>query len=143
MLSLRESIYSHWRAVKNPGATMQRTTGDLMTLDFPQRLAALRHDKNLTQQALADAIGLHVTQLRRYEAGTSQPTLDVLRKLAVALSVSADLLLFDRDERGPDDDLRFQFEALSRLDPEDKAVVKSVLEGLLLKHEAKRLMAAR
>ncbi len=114
-----------------------------MTLDFPQRLAALRRDKSLTQQALADTIGIHVTQLRRYEAGTSQPTLDVLRKLAVALSVSADLLLFDRDERGPDDDLRFQFEALARLDPEDKAVVKSVLEGLLLKHEAKRLIAAR
>jgi transcriptional regulator with XRE-family HTH domain len=122
---------------------MATTTRDLMTLDFPQRLAALRHDKSLTQQALADAIGVHVTQLRRYEAGTSQPTLDVLRKLAVALSVSADLLLFDRDERGPDDDLRFQFEALARLDPEDKAVVKSVLEGLLLKHEAKRLIAAR
>ena len=46
-------------------------------------------------------IGIHVVQLRRYEAGTFQPTLDVIRKLATALSVSADLLLFGKDERAP------------------------------------------
>ena len=62
----------------------------LMTMEFPQRLAALRREKGLTQQTLADTVGVHVTQLRRYEAGASQPTLAVLRKLAVALSVSAD-----------------------------------------------------
>ena len=31
-----------------------------------------------------------------------EPSLDALRRLAVALSVSADLLLFDSDERTPD-----------------------------------------
>ena len=111
----------------------------LATMEFPDRLSTLRKERNLTQKALSDAVGVHVTQLRRYEAGTSQPTLDVLRKLAVALHVSADLLLFDRDERGPDEDLRFQFEAVAQLGPEEKQVVRSVLEGLLLKHQAKRL----
>ena len=109
------------------------------TMDFPDRLTALRKDRNLTQQALAESVGVHVTQLRRYEAGTSQPTLDVLRKLAVTLRVSADLLLFDKDERGPDDDLRLQFEAVSQLGDDEKKVVRSVLEGLLLKNQAKRL----
>lgn len=52
----------------------------------------------------------------------AQPTL--IRTLAVALSVSADMLLFDKDERGPDDDLRGQFEAASRLDPEEKKVIR-------------------
>lgn len=56
----------------------------------------------------------------------------------MALSVSADLLLLDKDERGPDEDLRLQFEALTRLDPEEKKVVKTVLESILIKHEAKR-----
>jgi transcriptional regulator with XRE-family HTH domain len=108
-------------------------------MDFPQRLAALRKDRGLTQQNLANAIGVHVTQLRRYEAGTSQPLLDVLRRMAVALRISADLLLFDQDERGPNDDLRFQFEAVVNMDPQDKAVVKEVLEGLLIKHQNKQL----
>lgn len=106
--------------------------------DFPQRLAALRKQHSLTQAQLAERIGLHVVQLRRYEAGTSQPTLDVIRKLSTALQVSADMLLFGKDQRGPDDDLRLQFEAVSRFEDEEKRVVRSLLEGMILKHEARR-----
>ena len=80
----------------------------LLAMDFQDRLATLRKDKRFTQQALADLAGVHVAQIRRYEAGESQPTLDVIRKLAIALSVSADMLVFDKDERGPDDDLKLQ-----------------------------------
>ncbi len=110
--------------------------------EFPQHLAALRKQHGLTQQALAERVGIHVVQLRRYEAGTSQPTLDVIRKLATALSVSADLLLFGKDQRGPDDDLRLQFEAVSRFDADEKQVVRSLLEGMILKHEARRWSSA-
>ena len=110
-------------------------------MDFPHRLAALRKERALTQDALAAQVGVHVSQLRRYEAGKSQPSLDVLRKLAIALSVSADTLVFDKDERGPDDDLRLQFEATTRLSPEEKHVVKTVIESILLSHEAKRWAA--
>jgi transcriptional regulator with XRE-family HTH domain len=109
-----------------------------LTMAFPERLAELRKAKNLTQQALADQISMHVVQIRRYEAGDSQPTLDVIRKLAIALSVSADVLIFDKDERGPDDDLRLQFEALSQFTPEEKAVARVVLDSLILQHTAKR-----
>ena len=109
------------------------------TMDFPKRLAALRKERGLTQQALADQVGVHLSQRKRYEGGTSQPTLEVLRSLAVALSVSADVLLFDAGERGPDEDFRLRFEALSRLDPDERNVVKELIDGMLLKHEARRL----
>lgn len=107
-------------------------------MDFAHRLAALRKERGLTQQALAERVGVHVSQLRRYEAGGSQPTLEVLRKMALALTISADVLLFDADERGPDEGLRMHLEAASRLDPEEQHVVRSLIEGLLLKHEAQR-----
>jgi transcriptional regulator with XRE-family HTH domain len=107
-------------------------------MDFPQRLAALRQQRHLSQQQLANAVGVHVTQMRRYEAGTSHPTLDVLRGLAKTLRVSADTLLFDVAERGPDAALRLQFEALAQLDTNEKRVVKEVLDALLLKHDAKQ-----
>lgn len=106
--------------------------------DFNDRLATLRKERGLTQQALADRVECHVQQLKRYEAGSSQPTLDVIRKLTIALSVTGDQLLFGKDERGPDDDLRLQFEAVSRFDEEEKRVVRSLLEGMILKHEARR-----
>jgi transcriptional regulator with XRE-family HTH domain len=108
-------------------------------MGFPDRLATLRKGQGLTQQALAERVGIHVTQLRRYEAGTAQPTLDVLRRIAVSLSVSADTLVFDDNERGPaDDDLRLHLEAVDRLDDADKEMVKAFLDAMLLRSDAKR-----
>jgi transcriptional regulator with XRE-family HTH domain len=112
-------------------------------VNFPEHLAQLRKDKGLTQPQLAEKIGVHVAQVRRYEAGTSQPTLDVIRSLAVALGVSADELLFAPDERGPSDDLKLQFEAVSRFDPEAKKVVQQVLESMILQQEARRWSSGR
>jgi transcriptional regulator with XRE-family HTH domain len=110
---------------------------------FPEHLAALRKKRAMTQQQLAERIGVHVAQIRRYEAGTSQPTLDVIRSLALALGVSADELLFARNERGPDDDLKLQFEAVSRFDPESKKVVQQVLDSMILQQEARRWSSGR
>lgn len=39
---------------------------------FPDNLTRLRQQRGLTQQALANAAGIHVTQLRRYEASRVQ-----------------------------------------------------------------------
>jgi transcriptional regulator with XRE-family HTH domain len=104
---------------------------------FDERLVSLRKSRGLTQQALADLVGMHISQIRRYESGQSQPTLDAIRKLSVSLSVSADMLLFEKDERGPDDDLKLQFEAASRLDPEEKNVIRSVIESIILRNTMK------
>jgi transcriptional regulator with XRE-family HTH domain len=112
-------------------------------MDFPKRLTATRKLRGKTQQALADEVGIHVTQLRRYEGGKAQPTIGVLKDLAVALRVSADALLFDEDERGPGDEMRLQFEALSRLDDRELEVVREVLEGLLIKHDAEQWMRGK
>ena len=111
-------------------------------IDFPERIAALRRERSLTQQGLADLVGMGITQIKRYEAGASQPTLDVIRNLARVLRVTSDELLFGTTERGPDEDLRLQFEAVARFDAEEKKAVRSVLDGLILRHEARRLSAA-
>jgi len=88
-------------------------------MSFPRKIAELRKENALTQKEMANKLDIHVSQLKRYEAGTSQPTLDVFRKLVLALHVSADILLFDK-QRGPDEDLRLHFEAASKLDPDEK-----------------------
>ena len=64
---------------------MRWHTTELLTMDFPVRLAALRKERGLTQQSLADNVAIHVSQIRRYETGTTQPTLEVICKLAIAL----------------------------------------------------------
>lgn len=110
-------------------------------MDFAHRLAALRKERNLTQQALADLVSVHLTQINRYETGDSQPMLDVIRRLAIALNVTTDELIFGKDERGPDDDLRLQFEAISQFDEEDRELARGLIEGLILKHQAKQSVA--
>lgn len=109
---------------------------DLM--DFAERPATARHERGLTQQALADLVGVNVSQIRRYEAGTSAPTLDVLRNLALALAVTTNSLVFDDHERQPDEELRLQFEATTQLDPEGKQLVKALLEAVILRQESRR-----
>ncbi len=49
-----------------------------------------------------------------------------------------DPLFCGEDERGPIDELKLQFEALSEFDEEDRKVAKAILESLILKHNAKR-----
>jgi transcriptional regulator with XRE-family HTH domain len=82
---------------------------------------------------------VHVIQIHRYESGSSQPSLEVIKRLAVALSVTTDALLFDDDERGPGQDLRLQFEAIAQFDSEARKVAKTVLDGLILQYQARRL----
>ena len=110
----------------------------ISAMEFPERLAMLRKERKLTQKALAERVGVHITQIQRYENGTIQPTLDVVRRLAIALSVSADTLVFDKNERDPDDELKLQLEAMRGFSPEEKEVAKAVLESLIFKHEANR-----
>ena len=114
------------------------TTTALLSMSFPERLVEMRKSRNLTQQGLADLAGTHLTQIQRYEKGEAQPTLDIIRKLSLALAVSSDWLLFDEDERGPDDSLKRQFEALRQFDDDERHVAEVVLESLILKHQAKQ-----
>lgn len=111
-------------------------------MGFADRLARIRKERKLGFNELAKMIDIHSTQLRRYEKGESQPTLDVLRKLAVALNVPGDMLLFDEDERQPPADFLMQFEALTQLNPEDKKAVRAMIDGMLIRHQAKKLMDA-
>ena len=109
-----------------------------LPMSFPERLAALRKERGFTQQQMADKIGMHVSQLKRYEGGTTQPTIDVFRRIALALNVSADMLLFEVDERGPDERLRLQFEAVSKLEGKEREAIETVVASVLHMHDAKR-----
>jgi transcriptional regulator with XRE-family HTH domain len=114
---------------------MALSSQTFFTMEFPERLSALRKARGMTQQALADAVNLAVLQIRRYEGGTSQPTLDVIRRLAIALGVSADMLVFDEQERGPADALRYQFETVSRMSVHEQEVVRELLDALIVKNQ--------
>ncbi len=112
-----------------------------LVMAFSKRLVVVRKERGFTQAALAKKAGVHVIQIKRYEGGNAEPSLEVIRALAKALQVTADELIFERHERGPDEELRLQFEAVAKFTPDEKKVAKAVLEGLILKHQAKQWAA--
>ncbi len=113
-----------------------------MTMSFGKRLAELRRRRGLTQQQLCELVNVHVTQLRNYEGDRSQPTLEVIRKLALALDVTADELVFDPVERRPqmnNKELVKQWERIEELPDEDRQALKMLVEGLLLRRQISSL----
>ncbi len=113
----------------------------IIAMNFPKRLVTTRKAQGFTQQSLADGVGMHVNQIKKYEAGTAQPTLTALIKLAQTLHISLDEMVFEEGERGPDEDLRLQFEAISRMPLEEKKIIKALLEGMILKHQTKQMVS--
>jgi transcriptional regulator with XRE-family HTH domain len=56
-------------------------------------IAARRRRAGLTQEALAEACGLHATYISQLERGLKSPTLRVLFRLAEAMGVSPSALV--------------------------------------------------
>lgn len=60
---------------------------------FSERVRALRMKRGMTQQAVADAIGVGLRSYQMYEQGIREPPLQKLVSLAECLHVSLDYLL--------------------------------------------------
>ena len=114
-------------------------------MSFGRNLSRFRKEKGLTQEDLVKQSGVAVSQIRRYEADKSSPTLDVVTRLARALGVSLDELAFDKTtgvaaSKLMDRELLEQFEMVSVLDEEERGAVKRILEGVIVKHQVEKMM---
>ena len=56
-------------------------------------LKEIRLARGMTQEQLADKVGIERTSITNYELGTREPSLDTLRKLAEALDCTLDELI--------------------------------------------------
>ena len=61
--------------------------------DFYLKLRKLRKDKKITQQQLADRLGITKAMVSAYENGIQLPSYDILIKIAAIFNVSTDYLL--------------------------------------------------
>ena len=58
-----------------------------------QRLKTLRLEHNVTQQSVANALGVTVGNVQKFEYGTAKPKLENVIKLADFFNVSLDYLV--------------------------------------------------
>ena len=64
---------------------------------FGKRLRHIRKERGMTQEAFAELLGTSKQILSRYEREDRSPRIEVVRKYAEALKVSADYLLGDEE----------------------------------------------
>ena len=112
-------------------------------VSFGENLKGLRVDKNLSQAELADKIGMHSTHISRYERELTQPTLEVIKKIAEALQVSVDTLVYGtKDEKAKnnikDQELLTMFTKVQSLDKQDVVCIKSMLNAYILKTDLQK-----
>lgn len=110
-----------------------------ITMTFSKQFLKLRKDNKLTQQEMADKCGMHITQVRRYEAEQAQPSIEILKKIALAFNVTTDWLIFEEGERALPNNLQLKFEAVSQMSEEDQRAIQALIDGMILKHTASQL----
>lgn len=113
-------------------------------MSFAQRLKKTRIDKGLSQTELGNLAGIHYTQIGRYENKGSQPSADILSKLANALGVSSDFLTNGTtnemaENALSDKELLNQFKAVEQMDDKDKGVIKMLIDAFITKLKIQHL----
>jgi len=116
-------------------------------MEFKDRLKQARNTKGISQSKLADKVGVHVTNISRYERGENKPTSQVLTRLASALQVSTDFLMSgSTDDRAKaaisDEELLEQFRKVEMLSNDKKYLVKEFLDAFLMKAELQQKLAS-
>lgn len=94
-------------------------------MNFGPKLKALRTGQKLTQQQLADRIGVAKSVVSYYESGDRYPSYDVLVKISKVFHTTTDYLL---------DVTKDNIIDVSGLSQEDIAVVRTVAEALKRKN---------
>ena len=69
-----------------------------MKSKFAQRLYELRQDRNLSQDAVAKAIGVSQKSVDFWEKGISEPKLTYISRLALFFGVTSDYLIGIKDD---------------------------------------------
>jgi transcriptional regulator with XRE-family HTH domain len=77
---------------------LDNENADMLALAIGERLTAYRMDQNLRQLEVAAATGISRTQLSRYEAGTTIPSIANLIRLAQFYGVPVDKVALGAEE---------------------------------------------
>jgi transcriptional regulator with XRE-family HTH domain len=115
--------------------------------DFAENLITLRKARGLTQQELADLLGVQPRLLGRWERGQGRPHFDYIVKLADVLEVT-----IDRLARGADDGQTERFairnkklqelcRRVDELNPDDQDLICHFLDMAVRSDQVKKLFS--
>ncbi len=103
-----------------------------------EKLVRLRKDRGWSQTVLCERVGVNIAHLSRLENGKSQPSGEMLWKIAKAFGVSMDYFMDEEaDEATPisikDKTLAERIELVDMLEDTDRQTIINVIDSMLTK----------
>ena len=112
----------------------------LNTMSLSTRFIQLRKDNKLNQKDMREMIRIHITQVKRYEAGDAQPSIEILKKIATAFHVTTGWLIFDEEERELPDNLKLKLQAINQMNEDDQRTIQPIIDGMIVKHQTQQIV---
>lgn len=110
-----------------------------------EKIKQLRGERGFSQSLLEQKSGVSAKLLSKYENGRIIPTAETLRKVAEALDISADYLIFDnvpKDGRCQLNDLELfeKFREVERMDVENKKMIVNLIDAVIIKTKVQQAL---
>jgi len=122
-------------AVFNPGSATVNSQDESFFKALGARIAQARKAQNLTQQQIADRLGIAQQTYAGYEVGHTRIPASMLPSLAQDLGATLDELMGQnenlRAKPGPASKLQKQFDRISQLPRTKQRFVSEVLEAVI------------
>lgn len=102
-----------------------------------RRIKQLRQDLGLSQRKLAPLLGIHWSQLARYEVEKNSPSVETLVQISKTFKKSTDYLIFGKDEKMSketkikDHEILELLKKVDKLDKNAREKVKWAIQSLL------------
>lgn len=114
---------------------------------FAENLKKIRAQKGVSQEELSKKIAIHPVQFSRYERAQSVPSIEIVQKIADALEVTIDELVYgDQNNKAEqnikDRELLNLFSKIQLLNDRQKETVKDFLSAYILKADLKEKLIA-
>ena len=105
-------------------------------MNLGEHITSLRKKKGLSQAALGKMVGTSGDIIGRYERGVISPSIDVIIKIAEALSISLDYLV-GKISMEIDTSALQRLEDISKMPEEEKVSIFKVIDALIRDYKAK------
>lgn len=115
-----------------------------MQNNFTKRLKTIRKSKGLSQAKLAGLVGVHVTQISRYERGDTKPNADAMGKIAQALETTTDFLMNGTTDdivrnAGLDKEIISRFKQIQNFNYNEKKTALYLLDAIIAKSKMREI----
>jgi transcriptional regulator with XRE-family HTH domain len=114
-------------------------------MDIAEQIKKIRKDKSLSQQEIADRLSMNRVQYNRIETGKSDPTMNILQRIANALEIDV-VQFFELKNNSPeihsiDEPLLQKLKLLDELDETQKNSICNYIDTAIANKRLKEVLS--